>query len=171
MGRAEGGGVESAEEREFRSFVSANSAGLLRFAYLLTGDVGLAEDAVQAVLARVFLKWRRVVHPAAYCRKALVSEVSSWRRRRHVEQVLVPEVPETGFWPESDALDGRLIAALRTLSARQRAVVVLRFFDDMAEQDVARLLGITEGTVKQHTHRAMLALRAAFGVPVKERET
>jgi RNA polymerase sigma-70 factor (ECF subfamily) len=159
--------VGPADEAAFRDFVTARSPALLRTAYLLTGDRGLAEDAVQSMFGRVYLSWSRIRHEAAtdsYCRTALVREVTSWRRRRRVSHVLTADVPE----PAPSGLDEPIAAseplrqALVALPPRQRAVVVLRFYDDMSEADVATALGISRGSVKQHTHRAMTSLRAAL---------
>lgn len=156
-----------ADEAAFRDFVTARSAGLLRTAYLLTGDRGLAEDAVQSMFGRVYLSWSRIRHREAadaYCRKALVREVSSWRRRRRVSHVLTAEVPEPPQQAPDEASEASeaLRSAMRALSPRQRAVVVLRFYDDVSEADVATALGISRGSVKQHTHRAITSLRAAL---------
>jgi RNA polymerase sigma-70 factor (sigma-E family) len=161
--------VQLAEEAAFREFVTQRSAGLLRTAYLLTGDRGLAEDAVQAMFGRVYLSWPNIRERAAadaYCRTALVREVSSWRRRRRVQHVLTADPPDRPqiVDEESDVAE-RLRRALVGLPPRQRAVVVLRYYDDMSEADVAAALGISAGSVKQHLHRAVAALRAALAHP------
>jgi RNA polymerase sigma-70 factor (sigma-E family) len=160
--------VGPADEAAFRDFVAARSPALLRTAYLLTGDRGLAEDAVQSMFGRVYVSWSRIRHEAAtdaYCRKALVREVSSWRRRRRVTHVLTAEVPDLAHHSVDEASEASesLRTAMLALPPRQRAVVVLRYFDDMSEADVATALGISRGSVKQHTHRALASLRAALG--------
>jgi RNA polymerase sigma-70 factor, ECF subfamily len=159
--------VKPADEAAFRDFVTARSAGLLRTAYLLTGDRGLAEDAVQAMFGRVYLSWSRIRHEAAtdaYCRKALVREVSSWHRRRRVTHILTAAPPENAAIAADEPTDASesLRKALIALPPRQRAAVVLRFYGDMSEADVATALGISRGSVKQHTHRAITSLRAAL---------
>jgi RNA polymerase sigma-70 factor (sigma-E family) len=159
--------VKPAEEAAFRDFVTARSPALLRTAYLLTGDRGLAEDAVQAMFSRVYVSWSRIRHKQAvdaYCRKTLVREVSSWRRRRRVTHVLTGDVPERADVARGEASGANepLRAALLALSPRQRAVVVLRYFYDMSEADVATALGISRGSVKQHTYRALASLRTAL---------
>jgi RNA polymerase sigma-70 factor (sigma-E family) len=169
--------VRADDEAAFREFVTTRSAALLRTAYLLTGDRGLAEDAVQSMLGRVFLRWNKVRDREAidaYCRVALVREVSSWHRRRQVRHVLTAEVPEslhptTG---EQSDPDDDLRRALTALPPRQRAVLVLRYFDDMSEAEVAAALGVSRGSIKQHTSRALSALRTALGEPqrIEERE-
>lgn len=160
--------MKAADEAAFSDFVASRSAALLRTAYLLTGDRGHAEDAVQAMFGRVYVAWPRIRAAAAaeaYCRKALVREVSSWHRRRRVRHVLTAEVPEPPPAAASEPSDDadRLRWAMLALSPRQRAVVVLRFYDDMSETDVATALGISRGSVKQHTHRALASLRLALG--------
>jgi RNA polymerase sigma-70 factor (sigma-E family) len=159
--------MKSVDELAFRDFVETRSPGLLRTAYLLTGDRGLAEDAVQATLGRVYVSWDRIraLEAAdAYTRRALVREVSSWRRRRRVTHVLTAQVPERPTSSTPDASEDRdeIRNALLRLPPRQRAVVVLRYFDDLAEADVASLLGISTGAVKQHTSRALARLRAVL---------
>ena len=156
--------MDAGEESEFRDFVTARSAGLLRTAYLLTGDPGHAEDAVQAALTGVYLAWPRIRHREAvdaYARRTLVREIGSWRRRRRVTQVLTATVPEPEPIDSGDQVGDRdlLHAALLALPTQQRAVVVLRFYDDLAEADIADVLGVSTGTVKQHTSRAMARLR------------
>jgi RNA polymerase sigma-70 factor (sigma-E family) len=168
--------VQAADEMAFRDFVHARSATLLRLAYLLTGDRGLAEDAVQGMLAKVYVSWLKIRDGQAadaYCRTVLVREVSSWRRNRQVQHVLTAQVPERPAVVDelSDAED-RVRRALMALPSRQRAVVALRYYADMSESEVAEALGITAGSVKQHTHRANRALRAALTRPelVEENE-
>lgn len=161
--------MQLAEEAAFREFVTQRSAGLLRTAYLLTGDRGLAEDAVQAMFGRVYLSWPKIRERAAadaYCRTALVREVSSWRRRRRVQHVLTADPPDRPqVVDEASDVAERLKRALVGLPPRQRAVIVLRYYDDMSEADVAAALGISPGSVKQHLHRAVAALRAALAQP------
>lgn len=160
--------MNAEDEAAFRDFVTARSATLLRTAYLLTGDFGLAEDAVQAMFGRVYLTWPNIRHREAadsYCRRALVREVSSWRRRRRVTVVLIGDVPEA-LAPQTDepaAAQEQLWSALLTLPIRQRAVVVLRYYADMSEAEVASTLDISTGSVKQHAHRALAKLRVALG--------
>jgi RNA polymerase sigma-70 factor (sigma-E family) len=160
--------VGPAEEAAFREFVAARSASLLRTAYLLTGDRGLAEDAVQSMFGRVYLRWSKIRAREAvdaYCRTALVREVSSWRRTRQVRHVLTAEVPERIHPTDSapSAPDDALRRALIALPPRQRAVVVLRYYDDMSEAEIAAALDVSRGTVKQHTHRGLATLRSVLG--------
>lgn len=150
---------------EFDSFVRARTHALLRSAYLLTGDQHLAEDLVQGALARTHQAWRRLQHTGnaeAYTRRTMYHmQVSRWRRRR-VAEVLPGELPERAGPDHAAAVSLRLVlrAALLKLPARQRAVLVLRFFEDRTESEAADLLGVTVGTVKSQTAKALARLRA-----------
>jgi RNA polymerase sigma-70 factor (sigma-E family) len=152
---------------EFSSFARDRSPALLRSAYLLTGDQQLAEDLVQASLARTYVAWRRLDHPAnaeAYTRKVMYRlQISSWRRRKLRESVTadLPEPRREGRDP-TDAVDTRIVlhAALLKLPPRQRAVLVLRFFEDRTEAEAADLLEITVGTVKSQAAKGLARLRA-----------
>lgn len=163
---------------DFRDFVAARGHALLRTAYLLTCDQHLAEDLVQTALEKCVAHWASIRVPDAaetYVRRTMYREqVSLWRRRR------VPELP-TDTVPEprrssdsSDAAEDRLVLrqALMELGRRQRAVVVLRFFEDLPERQVAELLGVSVGTVKSQAHKALTHLRASCGdlAPTKEAE-
>jgi RNA polymerase sigma-70 factor (sigma-E family) len=156
------------DEAAFRDFVVSRSGWLLRTAFLLTGDRGLAEDAVQSVLGRVYVSWQRIQHREAldaYCRRALIREVGSWRRRHRVEHVLTADPPDRPAHPPSDAdpRSERLRKALLRLTARERSVVVLRYYADLSVEQVAETLEISGGSVKQLTHRGLGKLRAELG--------
>lgn len=142
----------------FESFVAARSAGLLRTAYLLTHDYGLAEDLVQTALAKTWLAWSRIEgDPDAYVRKAIVNTYSSWWRRKWNGEHPTDELPEHGTTSHSDRTD--LWRALERLPRRQRAVIVLRFYEDLTEAETARLLDCAVGTVKSQTSKALAKLR------------
>ncbi|WP_431935690.1 SigE family RNA polymerase sigma factor [Micromonospora sp. RP3T] len=163
-------------EEEFREFVAARSGALLRTAYLLAGDWATAEDLLQTALTKTYLAWKRLggidaIEP--YARRVLVNTSTSWWRRRwHGERPteVLPEragVDEIEHQLDRDALWRHLQA----LPARQRAVLVLRFYEDMSEAQTAALLEISPGTVKSQTSRALNTLRrrlgseAALGLP------
>jgi RNA polymerase sigma-70 factor (sigma-E family) len=149
----------------FDAFVRARTPALSRVAYLLTGDHHLAEDLVQQTLLRVVPRWSRVVaagDPEAYVRRVLYHEhVSRWRRvRRRVD---VPVEPREQ--PSADHSDGVVAAvavqrALARLAPGQRAVLVLRFFEDLTEAQTAEVLDIRVGTVKSQVRDALARLRA-----------
>jgi RNA polymerase sigma-70 factor (sigma-E family) len=152
----------------FREFVVARGRALSRSAYLLTGDHHLAEDLLQTALARTAGHWRRIADgdPEAYVRRAMVNvRTSWWRRRRYSTEVLMdvnamPPVAAVADSSETVVRRMALTAALSQLPARQRALIVLRFFDDLTEAQAAEALGCTVGTVKSQTHRALARLRA-----------
>ena len=166
-------------EEEFREFVAARSGALLRTAYLLAGDWATAEDLLQTALTKTYLAWKRLggieaIEP--YARRVLVNTSTSWWRRRwHGERPtdVLPEragVDEIEQQLDRDALWRHLSA----LPARQRAVLVLRFYEDMSEAQTAALLEISPGTVKSQTSRALSTLRrrlgsqAALGLPAED---
>ncbi|GAB4003103.1 SigE family RNA polymerase sigma factor [Nocardioides ultimimeridianus] len=144
----------------FEEYVAVRRGALLRSAYLLTGSHADAEDLVQVALIKVVPHWRRIADdPDAYVRRVLVREsISRWRRRRWRE-VHTARVPEP---PIDDPVDERLALrdALDRLAPRQRAVVVLRYFEDLTERETAEVLGIAVGTVKSQTRDALARLRS-----------
>ena len=164
--------VEDAPDRaraDFESWMVARQGRLLRTAYLLTGDVHAAEDLVQTALAKLYLAWDRVADAPsvdAYARKILVNEhTSSWRRLwRHREVVTDTsshDVPVRDA--EYDGVSAALWSAVRALPDRQRAVVVLRYYEQLSEREAAEALGISPGTVKSQASRALATLRTHLG--------
>jgi RNA polymerase sigma-70 factor, ECF subfamily len=155
-------------EEDFRDFVAARSGALLRTAYLLAGDWATAEDLLQTALTKTYLAWKRLgridaVEP--YTRKVLVNTSTSWWRRRWHGERPTEVLPETAI---TDGLDERLERDalwrhVRDLPARQRAVLVLRFYEDQSEAETARLLGVSVGTVKSQCSRALASLRVRLG--------
>lgn len=155
-------------EEEFREFVAARSAALLRTAYLLAGDRASAEDLLQTALTKLYLAWKRLggieaVEP--YARRVLVNTATSWRRRRwHGERPteVLPERP--GPDEHAEAVERTVLwQHVRSLPTRQRAVLVLRFYEDLSEAQTAELLDISPGTVKSQTSRALATLRKQLG--------
>jgi len=152
-------------EAEFRSFVAARWARLLRTAYLLTGDTHDAEDVVQVTLERLYVAWRRLGpddNADAYTRRILVNSNISRVRRRRFRERLTTSLPERATADPTVQADERaaLLAALASLPARQRAAVVLRYWDDLSESQVADVLGCSVGNVKSQTSRGLAKLRA-----------
>ena len=143
---------------DFEEFVVARRDALLRTAYLLTGNHHDAEDLVQSALIKVVPRWTRIQHrPEAYVRQVIAREsVNRWRARRWRE-VTTDVLPETMHHDNADRI--ALLEDLRALSPRQRAVLVLRYFDDLTEADTAAALGISGGTVKSHVRDALARLR------------
>jgi RNA polymerase sigma-70 factor (sigma-E family) len=149
----------------FSEFVAVRSAALLRSAWMLTGDAGKAEDLLQTVLAIVWPRWARVVeggNPEAYVRQALYTTYLSWRRRRWRFETPTADLPAhaAGTDPARDLADrDALRRALARLSPQQRAIVVLRYVEDLPVSETARILGCSEGTVKVQAGRALASLR------------
>jgi RNA polymerase sigma-70 factor (sigma-E family) len=145
---------------DFEDFVAARQQALLRTAYLLTGHRQDAEDLVQTSLIKAVPHWERISgDPEAYVRRILVREnVSRWRARRWRE-VSVEAPGDVGRDDEDVAGRVALHAALRGLAPRQRAVIVLRYFEDCSESQTAELLGVSVGTVKSQARDALVRLR------------
>jgi RNA polymerase sigma-70 factor (sigma-E family) len=153
------------DDEDFETFFRMRSPALLRAAYLLTGDRHLAEDLVQEALARTHRVWSRLVaegSPEAYVRRVMYNlQASRWRRKQFTE-VRTDRVPEgSGHRDEAgDAVDRlALRTALRALPVRQRATVILRYFEDRSEAETAEILGCRVGTVKSHLSRGLARLR------------
>jgi RNA polymerase sigma-70 factor (sigma-E family) len=156
--------MDQTVEAEFTEFVAARGPVLLRAAYALTGDEHAAHDLVQGALAKAFTRWRHIrTGPEQYVRRIIYnSHVSAWRRvrRREISVADPPERPAADAVDTSTALRLALRDALQTLPPRQRAIVVLRFLEDMSVEETARILGCRVGTVGSQTTRALAKLRA-----------
>jgi RNA polymerase sigma-70 factor (sigma-E family) len=148
----------------FREFVLGRGPALSRAAYLLTGNRFQAEELVQAALVKAAVRWRRVAtggNPEAYVRKIMVNDHISWWRR-FARRELPQANPATGaVTDQSDRTAQRidLAAALAKLAPRQRAVIVLRFYEDLSEAETAAVMGCAVGTVKSQTSDALANLR------------
>jgi len=156
-------------DEEFGRFVAARGRALCRTAYLLTGDWQVGEDLVQEALTRTYLRRRRLRSAAAlepYARKVLVTLFLSSRRRLWHRELPFADVPEQAANGQLDAIDDRrgLWPALLALSAQQRAVLVLRYFEDMTEADIAAVLDCSPGAVKTHAARGLGRLRKSISL-------
>lgn len=162
--------MRESNDTGFREFVRDRSTPLLRTAVLLVGgDRGQGEDLLQEVLERMYVRWDRIEEPEAYARRALThTAINRWRgrRRRPPELPLLPGHPGPVTDDGSATVDLRdaLVRALLTLPPRQRAVLVLRYLDDLPEDEVARALGCSVGTVKSHASRGLSRLRDRSGL-------
>jgi len=162
--------VSLADDEAFETFVRANATMLIRLAGALTGDPHASEEVVQSALERVFVLWRRLDNPLAYTRRVVVNLCRDRRRgaTRHervglpVNEAAAPDV--IGLHDDRD----QLIRVIRALPHRQRAVLVLRFWHDLTEQQAADALGIRAGTVKSQTSRALERLRQLLGTPTAQ---
>jgi RNA polymerase sigma-70 factor (sigma-E family) len=157
-------------DQEFDEFVRARSMALLRTAVLLTGgDRGHAEDLLQDVLERMYARWPRIEGPEAYARRALVhASVNRWRARRRRPEVPFA-APDAGASPGDAAatvdLRDALGRELLRLPPRQRAVLVLRYFDGLPDPEIADALGCAVGSVRSHASRGLARLRERVALP------
>jgi RNA polymerase sigma-70 factor (sigma-E family) len=160
----ERGRTPSAGDPAFHEYVASHAASLLRMALLLTHNLADAEDLLQAALAKTYQAWDRIEDRGAvdgYVRRAMVNTHISWWRRRRVEEYPTDDIPERAV--ADHAADGDLQDALRRaierLPRRMRAAVVLRYYEDMTEAEIADVLGVSQGTVKSTVSRAVAKLR------------
>jgi RNA polymerase sigma-70 factor (sigma-E family) len=153
----------------FDHYVTAHGTALRRFAYLLTGDYHLGEDLLQEVLVKVYRRWPRqggFDQPTAYVRKAILHQYLSWRRRASSHEPPVDLSDEVvgrdADYAEALAQRDSLWQTLATLPRRQRAVLVLRFYEDLDDEEIGRLLGCSAGTVRSHASRGLARLRVSI---------
>ncbi|MCW2607476.1 MAG: polymerase, sigma-24 subunit, subfamily [Frankiales bacterium] len=157
--------MDEQTQAQFRAWVVARSPALLRTAYLLTGSRADAEDLLQTSLAKTYLAWGRIRDREAvdgYARRVMVNTQTSFWRRRRVDERATEELPEPGSGRDLTAdldLHDALWTALSGLPRRQRAAVVLRYYEDLSEAETAAVLGVSVGTVKSTTSRALAKLR------------
>jgi RNA polymerase sigma-70 factor (sigma-E family) len=151
------------DDAEFEQFVQGRGPALLRTACLLTGDRHTAEDLLQGVLERMYVRWSRLrEHPEPYARRALVNAaINAWRFRRRRPEAPLLDRHDRATDDEQRQIDLRdgLVRALLQLPPKQRAVLVLRYFDDFSEREVAAALDCSLGTVKSQASRGLARLR------------
>lgn len=156
----------------FEEFVASEGPGFRRLAYLLCGDVHRAEDLTQTALAKVYRHWSRVAameHPTAYANRVLVREATSWRRRKASTEVVTDNLTTLDARAsQPDHADAIAEAdatwqLLATLPPKQRAALVLRYYQDMSDDQIAETLGCSASTVRSNAARAFAALREAAG--------
>ena len=165
--------MRQSDEDAFSDFVRAYSATLFRTAYVLTGDYMRAEDLLQTTLVSVYQRWPRVAamdRPVGYARKVLVSQATSWWRRRssHETPLLLLEEPAWSGRMEYVGEHDRVWQAVLSLPQRQRAVTVLRYYEDLTEAEIADTLAMAPGTVKSHSHAAARRLAELLGEPAAD---
>ncbi|WP_374109129.1 SigE family RNA polymerase sigma factor [Streptomyces sp. CC228A] len=163
------------EDDGFAEFAAAAWPRLVRTAQLLTGDFHEAEDLVQTTLAKLYGRWGKVPREdlGLYVRRALVNNNLSRVRRRRVVHLLTPLLPDSvrhAHAGHAEAVEQRtaLLEALADLTPRQRAVMVLRYWEDLSEQDIAKVLDCSLGTVKTHARRGLEALRTHPGLAARD---
>ncbi|MCU1607546.1 MAG: sigE [Modestobacter sp.] len=157
--------MSGAGDGTFEAFVAARSTSLLRTAYLLTGDRGHAEDLLQTALIKTYRHWDRLTNredPTAFVRRVLVTTYASWRRLSRVSEFVSATPLLSGISQPAFDIGERdeMTAALATLPPRMRAVLVLRYWEDLSEAGTAEVLGCSVNTVKTHTTRGLARLRA-----------
>jgi RNA polymerase sigma-70 factor (sigma-E family) len=160
--------MDAQAQEEFGQFMAGRWPGLVRLAYGLTGDRWLAEDIAQTALATAYAAWWRVSRaddPDAYVRRILINTSNRrFRRRRVTENTREPaELPDGRADDPADMVGDRaaLVAAVRELPPRQRAIVVLRYWEDLSDAQVAAVLGCSAGTVRSQASRAIAKLRVS----------
>jgi RNA polymerase sigma-70 factor (sigma-E family) len=152
----------------FEEFAAARLPALLRYAVLLTGDREQARDIVQDVLTRVLVKWDRIgrfEEPYAYVRRMVTNEHLSWRRRRRLRTVPLDVDPPIAT---AESPGDEMWQLLATLPRQQRAVLVLRFYEGLSDQEIADVLGCRPGTVRSNASRALAALRIELATKTNE---
>jgi len=155
--------VNATQEGQFREYVSARMPALRRSAYLLCGNAHTADDLVSIAIGKLFRSWSKVSRleqPDAYVRKMLVNAWLDERRRPWRRERVTADVPEPPAHQEPDVAQRlRVVQLLGQLPPRRRAVLVLRFLDDLSVEQTAEALGCSTGTVKTQTHRGLADLR------------
>jgi RNA polymerase sigma-70 factor (sigma-E family) len=157
------------DEASFEEFVAARSDDLLRIAVLLASDLGHAEDLLQTALVKAYRRWNRISgeDPYPYVRRILVTSAASWRRLRATQEIVMLPTHDVGGPDHTDGYAQRqhVADALATLPPRMRAVLVLRYFEDLSEASTAEALGISLATVKSQAARGLARLRAHLATP------
>ena len=156
---------QTARDADFAAYLQARRASVLRTAYLLSGDLHTAEDLTQTAFAKLYLAWERVRDRESidgYLRRILVNENNSlwrrgWKRREHATDELPEPMPVVDTY--DDGRGAALWDLVQTLPKKARAVLVLRYYEELSEAETADLLGVSVGTVKSQTSRALAALR------------
>lgn len=153
-------------DEEFLEFASARTPHLFRTAYLMCGDWHQAEDLVQETLGKVYAVWgrkRRIENPDAYAQTVLTRTFISARRKRSSRELPSSHLPEAEFHEADTSLRVTLLEGLAALPAKDRAVLVLRFWEDRSVEEVAHIMGASSGAVRTRTNRALARLRGALG--------
>lgn len=158
----------SREVMAFTEFMSVSSASLFRTAFLIVGDHQLAQDLLQESLIKTYIAWPRlrdVSKAEAYTRKTIVTTAISWRRRRSFHERPTDRLPDTAVPDPGEAVTthASIVVQLRTLPPRQRAAIVLRYYEDLSETQTAEVMGCSVGAVKSHVSTGLGRLRDRLG--------
>lgn len=162
-------GTGATAVEDFAEFVRQTLPGLLRYGHLLTGNPHDAADLVQTVLEKLGARWPSILRstgdPVAYARRAMANaHISRWRRTRR--ERLIADLPESAVHHPDPFDNEPLWAALRGLPPKQRAVMVMRYYEELSEAEIAAVLGVSRGTVKSQASKAMATLRARLDASV-----
>jgi RNA polymerase sigma-70 factor (sigma-E family) len=156
--------VDEGGRHDFAEFVAARSLSLIRLAYVLTGNQDAAEDLLQSALIKAAAHWGRIrTSPEGYVRRIMYREQAGrWRSRARRPETVMAQVPEQPVEDPAASVDARLAlqGALRALPPGKRAVLALRYLEDLPESQVAEILGCSVGTVRSQTHKAITQLRS-----------
>ncbi len=160
--------MSQVSDADFDEFVNASWPSLFRTSFLLMGDHQLAEGLLQTSLVKVYVAWSRVSKvedPRAYARTVVTNSAMSWWRRRSATEVTTSFWPDTAVAGHEDSVTQAHVMwqALQQLPPRQRAVMVLRYYEDLSEAEIAKALDISTGSVKTHAHHAVRALARSLG--------
>jgi RNA polymerase sigma-70 factor (sigma-E family) len=148
------------EGADFDAYVHARGRGLLAFAFLLCHDDHLAQDLVQEALVKAHRRWARIDSPDAYVRQIIVRDLCSWKRRKSATEWVTDHVPEPpGSTPAGPEDRVAMWALLGELPRQQRAVLILRFYEGLSDEDIARAIGCSQATVRSHASKALAHLR------------
>jgi RNA polymerase sigma-70 factor (sigma-E family) len=147
----------------FEAFFNEARGPMVRLAFVLTGSIAQAEEAVQESFVRVYERWSTIDDPGAYLRRAVVNRCTSWHRHRAVVRRSEPSVARAESYLDTPHESDELAAALAQLPRRRRAVVALRFYEQLDLADIAATLGVSVGTVKSTLNRALAQLRGILG--------
>ena len=158
-------GMKDDRVDSFDAFVTTRGPALLRFAYLLSRDRHQAQDLVQEALCKTHRRWNRVDQPEAYVRRAILNDFLSWRRRRASGELVTDELPEpsgarSGGHATANADRDAMWQLLARLPRQQRAVLVLRFYEDLDDSTIAGYLNCSQATVRAHASKALARLRS-----------
>jgi len=153
--------MSTADADSFDAYVVARGQALLGFAYLLCRDDHLAQDLVQEALVKAHRRWARIDSPDAYVRRTIVRDLCSWKRRKAASEWVTEQLPETAALTPGPEDRAAMWALLGELPKQQRAVLVLRFYEDLDDDAIASALGCSPATVRSHSSKAVAHLRAS----------
>lgn len=154
-------GMSGDEAGDFDAYVTTRGRALLAFAFLLCKDEHLAQDLVQEALVKAHRKWARIDSPDAYIRRTIVRDLCSFKRRKSAGEWVTDDLPEAAATANGPEDRAAMWALLGELPRQQRAVLVLRFYEELPDAQIAEALGCSQATVRSHASKALAHLRAS----------